>query len=109
MAAATEPIVENNVYRGEVYDAAGRFRGGARTTVRSGRLSRNTPHRVPVPGSNRSACLPNAPSREVRAVSMKQITEPDGERPYMYDFGENLTGWCPAATAKRRARHTNPP
>ena len=27
-------------------------------------------------------------------VCVKRISEPDGERPYLYDFGENLTGWC---------------
>lgn len=37
---------------------------------------------------------PERPVREVVPVCVKRISEPDGERPYLYDFGENLTGWC---------------
>ena len=47
---------------GAKYTTPGRrFRSGARTTMRTGRRSWNTLHRVPPPVSNRSACLPNGP------------------------------------------------
>lgn len=92
--AATGPIVENNVYRGEVYDARREIpRWGTNDCAEWQAVAE-----YPAPGPStrlEPQCMPpERPVREVRAASMKQITEPDGERPYMYDFGENLTGWC---------------
>ena len=92
--AATGPIVENNVYRGEVYDARREIPRWGTNDCAEWLVVAEYPAPGPSTRLEPQCMPPERPVREVRAVSMKQITEPDGERPYMYDFGENLTGWC---------------
>lgn len=67
---------------------------------------------IPRTGSrhpSRPQCMPpERPVREVVPVCVKRISEPDGERPYLYDFGGKPDRLVPPATARRRARHAHP-
>lgn len=92
--AAIGAICENNVYRGEIYDAR-------KEIPQWGINDYSTWQNVveyPAPGPNTVLEPQHMPSerriREIKPKSIIQVTEEDGEHPYIYDFGENLTGWC---------------
>jgi alpha-L-rhamnosidase len=92
--ANTGPIIQNNVYRGEVYDATKEILEWGMNPYESW----SQVIEVSPPG-NATALIPQTiPSeeiiRELTPISIKRVTEADNERPYMYDFGENMTGWC---------------
>lgn len=92
--AATGPIGENNVYRGEVYDARQEIPQWGTNDYADWQAVTEYPAPGPAVRLEPQCMPPERPVREVVPVCVKRISEPDGERPYLYDFGENLTGWC---------------
>lgn len=92
--AITGPIGENNVYRGEVYDARREIPQWGVNDYTGWQPVTEYP--APGPGTRLEpqSMPPERFVREVVPVSVRQVTETDGERPWVYDFGENLTGWC---------------
>ena len=91
--AKTSPITQNNVYRGEVYDARLEDENWATNDYSSW----NSVVEFPGPGPETilmpQTMVSERAVREVNPMFFKRIIEPDGEKSYMYNFGENITGW----------------
>lgn len=84
------PILKNNEYDGEVYDAQKEFPGWSRagfddSTWQAAQL-------VSAPGGELSSMRqePTRVTQEIKPVSVKEL------RPgvYIFDMGQNMVGWC---------------
>ena len=83
------PVVKNNIYAGETYDARCQQHGW--DTHKFDDAHWDSPVTMPAPGGSLTAQL-NPPIRKCRTITPQNITSPkDGT--WMLDMGENFAGW----------------